>query len=137
MKTFSHLWQYLAEFFLEWEIFQINFAGKIKKHSSCSVTFFRKSCRLWHNVDKYGGARETVEDNITARYMLDNWGYMRASTRPSPCTLTLTNTNTHTRTRLRARGHTHTHLLLSHGKKLFRKRASVLRCSALPVFLMF
>jgi hypothetical protein len=30
MKTFSHLWQYLAEFFLEWEMFQIQFVEKSK-----------------------------------------------------------------------------------------------------------
>jgi hypothetical protein len=36
MKTFSHLWQYLAEFFLEWEMFQIKAVEKIK-----IVPFFR------------------------------------------------------------------------------------------------
>ena len=40
MKTFSHLWQYLAEFFLEWEMFQIKVVEKIKTHILCSVTFF-------------------------------------------------------------------------------------------------
>jgi hypothetical protein len=30
MKTFSHLLQYLAEFFLEWEMFQTKFEEKIK-----------------------------------------------------------------------------------------------------------
>jgi hypothetical protein len=30
MKTYVHLWQYLAEFFLEWEIFQIKVTEKIK-----------------------------------------------------------------------------------------------------------
>ena len=32
MKTFSYLWQYLAEFFIEWEMFQINDVEKIKTH---------------------------------------------------------------------------------------------------------
>jgi hypothetical protein len=40
MKTFTHLWQYLAEFFLEWEIFQIKVVEKIKTHILCSETFF-------------------------------------------------------------------------------------------------
>jgi hypothetical protein len=31
MKTFSYLWQYVAEFFVEWEMFQINFAEKNSK----------------------------------------------------------------------------------------------------------
>ena len=39
MKTFSHLLQYLAEFFLEWEIFQTKAVEKIKIHILCSETF--------------------------------------------------------------------------------------------------
>jgi hypothetical protein len=30
MKTFVHLWQYVAEFFLEWEMFQTKVVAKIK-----------------------------------------------------------------------------------------------------------
>ena len=30
MKTFSRLWKYLAELFLEWEMLQINFVKKIQ-----------------------------------------------------------------------------------------------------------
>jgi len=29
---------------------------KIKTHILCPMTFFRKSCRLWDNVEKYGTA---------------------------------------------------------------------------------
>jgi hypothetical protein len=32
MKMFLHLWQYLAEFFLEWEIFWTKVVEKIKTH---------------------------------------------------------------------------------------------------------
>jgi hypothetical protein len=32
MKTFVYLWQYLTEFFLEWEMFQTKFVDKIKTH---------------------------------------------------------------------------------------------------------
>jgi hypothetical protein len=55
MKTYLHLWQYLAEFFLEWGMFQIKVVEKIKTHVLFSVTFFsffRKSRRLWDNVKK-------------------------------------------------------------------------------------
>ena len=45
---------------LEWEMFQI----KIKTHILCSITFFRKSCRSWDNVEKYGTARQTTEPTI-------------------------------------------------------------------------
>ena len=58
MKTFLHLWQYLAEVFFGWKIFEIKFVEKMKTHILYSVTFSpsRKSCRLWGNVEKYGGA---------------------------------------------------------------------------------
>ena len=32
MKTFPHLWQYLAKFFLEWEMFHTEVVEKIKTH---------------------------------------------------------------------------------------------------------
>ena len=68
---FSHFWQYLAEFFLEWEMFQMNEVEKMKVHILCSVTFFRKLCRLGDKVEKYGGAREAADDNMAARWVLD------------------------------------------------------------------
>ena len=55
--TYVLLLQYLAELFLEWEIFQTNFVEKMNTHVSCSATFCRKSCRLWDNVEKYGRVR--------------------------------------------------------------------------------
>ena len=70
IKTFGHLWQCIAEFFLEWEMFQIKVVEKIKTHILFSVTFFRKSCRLWDNVEKCGWAREAADDNMAARYTL-------------------------------------------------------------------
>jgi hypothetical protein len=42
MKSFSHLWQYDAEVFLEWEMFHIKIVEKIKTHIVYSVTFFLK-----------------------------------------------------------------------------------------------
>ena len=38
MNTFSHLYQYVAEFFLEWEMFQIKVVEKIKTHILYSET---------------------------------------------------------------------------------------------------
>jgi hypothetical protein len=40
VKINIHLWLYLAQFFLKWEIFQINYVEKIKTHIFCSRTFF-------------------------------------------------------------------------------------------------
>jgi hypothetical protein len=62
---FSHLWRYLAELFLEWEMFQIKVVEKIKIHILCSATLSRKSYRLWDNVGKCGEARDASDDNMT------------------------------------------------------------------------
>jgi hypothetical protein len=64
---------------------------KIKTHILCSVAFFRKSCRLWDNVEKYGTAGQATDDNIIRRMRFACW---------------ITKT---TDTRARARAHTHTH----------------------------
>jgi hypothetical protein len=48
-------------------MFQTKVVGKIKTHILCSITFFRKSCRLWDNVEKYGRARQATDDNIIRR----------------------------------------------------------------------
>jgi hypothetical protein len=72
MKTFARFWSYLAQFLLEWEMFQTNVVQKIKTHILCSVTFFRKSCPLWDNVWKYFRAGQATDDNMThAHYVLD------------------------------------------------------------------
>ena len=52
MNNNVHLWSHLAQFFLEWEMFQTKAVEKIKTHILCSVTFLRKSRRLWDNVEK-------------------------------------------------------------------------------------
>jgi len=56
MKTNVHLWSYLAHF-LEWEMFQTKDVEKMKTHVLSSVTFFRKSCRLWGNAGQYWTSR--------------------------------------------------------------------------------
>jgi hypothetical protein len=39
-------------------MFPTKVVDKIKTHILCSITFFRKSCRLRDNVEKYGRARK-------------------------------------------------------------------------------
>ena len=57
MKTNIHFWTYLTLVFLEGEMFQTKVVEKIKTYILCSVNFFfRKSCRLWDNVEKYCGS---------------------------------------------------------------------------------
>ena len=43
MKTNIYFWSYLAQFFLEWEMFQTKAIEEIKTHILCSVTFFEYS----------------------------------------------------------------------------------------------
>jgi hypothetical protein len=72
MKTNIYVWSYLAHFYLEREIFQTNVVEKIKRHILYSVTFLRKSCRLWDYVEKYRRAGQATDDHMThAHYVLD------------------------------------------------------------------
>jgi hypothetical protein len=48
-------------------MFQTKFVQKVKTHILCSITFSQKSCRLSDNVEKYGRARQTTDDNIIRR----------------------------------------------------------------------
>jgi hypothetical protein len=50
MKTNIHFWPYLAQFFLEHEMFRAKVVEKIKTHILCSITFLKKSCHPWDNV---------------------------------------------------------------------------------------
>jgi len=73
MKTNLYFLSYLAQLFLEYEMFQTKVVEEIKTHILCSVTFFWKSCRLWDNVDGYGRAGQAADDNMAhAYYMLRN-----------------------------------------------------------------
>jgi len=49
-------------------------AEKVKSHNLYSNFFFRKSCLLWDNVERY--CREATDDYMEhARCMLDTYGY--------------------------------------------------------------
>ena len=67
MKTNKHFWSYLTHLFLEWETFHTDFVEDIKTHILCSITLFRKSCRLWDNVEKYYTTGQATDDNIRPR----------------------------------------------------------------------
>ena len=92
-----------------WIIFRMrNVSDKvvdeIKIHIFCPVIFFRKSCRLWENVGKYGGATEAADDNMATRYMLINKAtraQAHACTRaPTPHARRRTHSTTHTQTNM-------------------------------------
>jgi hypothetical protein len=99
MKTFSRIWQYLAKFFLEWEIFQIKVVQKIKTHILCSIPLFRKSYRLWDNVEKYGGVRGAANDVRIWCIRIACW-ISKA---------TCTQAHAHARAHASARAHKHIH----------------------------
>ena len=85
------------------------FVKEIKTQTSCSTSFFRKSCRLWDNLEIHGRAKQATDDKIT-------WDMRFA------CSITKA-THTHTLT------HTHTHaeyvilIAFPRQKKVLRKPA--------------
>jgi hypothetical protein len=62
MKTSVHLWQYLAEFFLEWEILKMKFVEKIEKHFLYSIFF--SEILAFCEMEKYGRVGHVTNDNI-------------------------------------------------------------------------
>jgi hypothetical protein len=88
MKTSSLLWQYRAEFFWKWEMFQTEVVEKIRTHILYSAAFlFRKSCRLWANVENmveletsqamlYTYTQKCV---ILIAFPLQQWSHVRTS----------------------------------------------------------
>jgi hypothetical protein len=64
---------YLADFMLEWEFFQRKFIEKIKMNILFSIFFFRKSCRLWDNVEKFYRSGQTTDDNIIRLMLFAFW----------------------------------------------------------------
>ena len=70
MKTGIHFWSCLAQFFLEWEMFQTDVVEKIKTHIFCSLTFFRKSCRSWDIAEKHSRAGHAT-DTSRVHFTLD------------------------------------------------------------------
>ena len=73
IMTSVHLWLYLSQFLLELEIFQTKIVEKSNTHISCSVTFFRQSCRIWNNVENCGTARQSTDYNIIMRMRFALW----------------------------------------------------------------
>ena len=64
MKTNIHFRSYLGQFSLEWKMFQTKVIEKFETHIVYSVTFFRKTRRLWDNMEKYCRAWQATDDNM-------------------------------------------------------------------------
>ena len=96
------------------------FVKKIETRVLSSVTFFFKSCRLWDNVEKCGGALGAINDVTIRRIRATCWISKAAWT--------------HAQAHANAPGHTHarTHtkcitFIAFPRQQCFRKRASLLR----------
>ena len=112
MKTNIYFWFYLAQLFLEWEIFQANVVEKIQTHILCSIIFFRKSYSLWDNVEKYCTAGQATVNimGACAGYLGYTHTHTHTHTHAHPHTHTHPPTHTHTQTHTHTHPHTHTPL---------------------------
>ena len=70
MKTNMHFRSYLAQFFLEWKMFQIKVVEILETHILCSVMFLRKPCLLWDNVEKYCTAGQTADGSMAYEHCI-------------------------------------------------------------------
>ena len=71
MKTNTNVSTYLAQFFLERDMFQRKFVAEIKTHFVFS-NYSLKIWFLWDNVEKYSTAGQVTDDNLAhAHFMLD------------------------------------------------------------------
>ena len=72
MKTYVHLWQYLARFFLEWEVFREKIVQrKLKKNTFCVQWNFLKSFLVWDVKKKYRTARQATDNTAHACCIMD------------------------------------------------------------------
>ena len=62
MKTYGRLWGHLAEFFLEWEIFQTKLMEKIKIQFLCSIFFPPENLAIYAKILK--NIVESDRDNM-------------------------------------------------------------------------
>jgi hypothetical protein len=78
----------LAEFFLEWVLFQTKLQKKSKHEFYNQYLFLRKSCRLWNNVEKYCTAGQVTDDNIIRRMRVACW-ITKATNTHSDCLIVI------------------------------------------------
>ena len=127
MKKFPHFRRYLAKFFLEWEIFYIQVAEKIKTHILCSISFLRK-LHLYEITSK--NMVETEKPEMTSQYDAYSLhaGLGRLHARMRKHTPARSGTHMHARTHARARLHTPISNTYCFSKaRTIRKRISMLR----------
>jgi hypothetical protein len=145
MKTFPHLWQYFTKFLIEWEMFYIKVLEKVKTHILCSIPSFRKSCPLWVNVEKLGGARGHKWLHTTSYTFVSS---ISKTTCKQASKQARTHARTHANAHAHAPGHRHMHVQTrAHTHKpinnsycfstttIIRERAPVLRYTHIALYL--
>ena len=68
MYIFDHIWLQLSynEKYFGWKLY--------RKHILCSISFFfRKSCHIWDNMEKYCKTVQATDDNITRLMCIARW----------------------------------------------------------------
>ena len=78
MKTDIHFWSYLAQFFLEWEMFQTKVVEKIKTHILCPILFPPENCAVYEIMWKIRYSRTGLRWQYNMAHvlcMLDTQGY--------------------------------------------------------------
>jgi hypothetical protein len=73
MKTCVHLWQYLAELFLKWAVSDKSCRENQNTHFIFNIFFFRKSYRLWENVEKYYRDGQATDGNVIRHTHFAYW----------------------------------------------------------------
>jgi hypothetical protein len=68
--TFMRIYLWIL---IRMRMFQIKVVEKIKTRILFSIIFFRKSCRLWNNEEKYGRARQATGDSIVRSMRIACW----------------------------------------------------------------
>jgi hypothetical protein len=71
VKPNIHFLSYLAQFFLELEMFQTKAVEKIKTHILCSANFFFGNCAVYEKMWKIVRAGQTTGDTAHALCVLD------------------------------------------------------------------
>jgi len=62
IKTNTHYWSYLAQFFLDWKMLHTKVVNKIITHIMFNSFFL--SCHLWDKLEKYCSAGQATVDNM-------------------------------------------------------------------------
>ena len=70
MKTDSHFWSYLAQFFLEWDIFQKRVLEKLKTYILWPIIFFLENRAVI--VEKYCRAGQATDENMAHAHCMLN-----------------------------------------------------------------